>query len=74
MIARIVAFVFIVLIRAYQFALRPLLVGGCRFVPSCSEYSAEAISRYGPWRGGWMGLRRVLRCHPWGAGGIDPVP
>ena len=64
----------IVLVRAYQVALRPLLVGGCKFCPSCSEYAVEAISRHGPLRGGWLSLRRICRCHPWSRGGIDPVP
>ncbi|MFQ5412809.1 MAG: membrane protein insertion efficiency factor YidD [Phycisphaerae bacterium] len=74
MIAKIVAFLFLICIRAYQFALRPLLVGGCRFSPGCSEYAAESIARHGPWHGGWLGLKRVLRCHPWSRGGYDPVP
>lgn len=74
MIAKGVAFGFLFLIRAYQFAVRPLLAGGCRFQPGCSEYAAESIARHGPWRGGWLGLKRVLRCHPWSRGGFDPVP
>jgi putative membrane protein insertion efficiency factor len=71
---RVVAAVLVLLIRAYQFALRPLLSGTCRFLPTCSEYAAEAVGRHGPWRGTWMALRRVARCHPWGGGGFDPVP
>jgi len=74
MIRRLVTFALVLLIRAYQFALRPLLVGGCNFIPSCSEYAAEAISRHGPLRGTWLGVRRVCRCHPWSRGGFDPVP
>jgi len=73
-IGRAVAFVLIAAIRAYQFALRPLLAGGCRFVPSCSEYAVEAMSRHGVRRGVWLSLRRIVRCHPWGSGGFDPVP
>lgn len=46
----------------------------CRFLPTCSAYAVEAIERHGAWRGGWLALRRVTRCHPWGAHGVDPVP
>lgn len=74
MIGRLVGFIFVFLIRAYQFAVRPILSGSCKFIPSCSEYTAEAISRHGPAKGGWLGLKRVVRCHPWSAGGFDPVP
>ncbi|HYA65238.1 MAG TPA: membrane protein insertion efficiency factor YidD, partial [Burkholderiaceae bacterium] len=61
-------------VRAYQFALSPLLGNQCRFAPTCSQYAVEAIERYGPWRGAMLALGRVLRCHPWHAGGWDPVP
>ena len=64
----------ILLVRGYQATIRPLLFGSCRYHPTCSEYAIEAIHRHGPYRGGWLGLRRILRCHPWGAGGFDPVP
>ena len=74
MFNRAVAWVMVLLIQAYRFALRPLLLGGCRFCPSCSEYGLEAIARHGPWRGGWLSLRRFGRCNPWSRGGIDPVP
>jgi putative membrane protein insertion efficiency factor len=62
------------LIRAYQFGIRPLLIGNCKFVPSCSDYFLEAVNEWGVLRGSWMGLRRIARCHPFGRGGIDPVP
>ena len=62
------------LIRAYQFLLSPWVGGQCRFWPTCSEYAAEAIGRHGAMRGGWLAARRVLRCNPWHAGGMDPVP
>jgi len=62
------------LIRAYQLILSPLLPPACRFAPSCSQYSYEAIARYGAWRGGLLSLRRILRCHPVHPGGYDPVP
>ncbi|MDW8394168.1 MAG: membrane protein insertion efficiency factor YidD [Chitinophagales bacterium] len=61
-------------IGAYQRLIAPWLMPSCRFQPSCSRYMAEAIRRYGIWRGGWLGLRRLARCHPWGGHGHDPVP
>lgn len=72
--SKIFAAIFVTMIRAYQFTVRPLLVGSCRFVPTCSEYAAEAIGRHGPWRGGWMGIKRICRCRPGCVGGFDPVP
>lgn len=64
----------ILLIRTYQCCLRPLMVGQCKFCPTCSEYAIGAVQRHGPLRGGWLALRRILRCHPFSRGGIDPVP
>ena len=64
----------ILLRRAYQRLLSPLLGNHCRFYPSCSQYAVEAIERHGPWRGSLLAVRRLLRCHPWHPGGIDPVP
>ncbi len=64
----------------YRKALKPVLralSGGndsCRFDPSCSQYFLEAIDLYGPWKGSWIGIRRIFRCHPWGGFGYDPVP
>ncbi|MFO1371614.1 MAG: membrane protein insertion efficiency factor YidD [Candidatus Competibacteraceae bacterium] len=62
------------LIRAYQLFISPLLGNHCRFYPSCSQYAREAIARYGVLRGGWLAIQRLLRCHPWHPGGVDPVP
>lgn len=62
------------LIRLYQLALSPLIGRQCRYLPSCSAYTDEAIARFGFWAGGWMGLARILRCNPFGATGYDPVP
>jgi putative membrane protein insertion efficiency factor len=61
-------------VRAYRYAISPLLGNHCRFHPSCSEYALIAISRYGAARGSWLTVRRLLRCHPWHHGGYDPVP
>ena len=61
-------------IRAYQLAVSPMLGHHCRYAPSCSAYTTEAIAIHGPGRGTWLGLKRVLRCHPWGSSGYDPVP
>ncbi len=62
------------LIRLYKKFLSPALPSACRFEPTCSMYTYEAIERYGFLRGGWMGFRRILRCNPWTPGGYDPVP
>lgn len=62
------------LIKAYQYGIRPMLGQRCRFFPSCSEYAAEAIGVYGVFRGSLMGAARLGKCHPWHAGGYDPVP
>lgn len=68
------------LIRGYQLLISPVLhflggpASGCRFTPTCSEYFLQAVETHGVWRGGWLGLRRLARCHPWGGQGHDPVP
>ncbi|HMB59194.1 MAG TPA: membrane protein insertion efficiency factor YidD [Xanthomonadales bacterium] len=62
------------LIRGYQLTLSPFLGNHCRFTPSCSQYAAEAIDRHGALKGCWLGIRRILRCHPFCEGGYDPVP
>jgi len=64
----------LLMLRGYQYAIRPLLGANCRFYPSCSDYAREAIDRHGATRGCWMALRRVVRCHPYHPGGYDPVP
>jgi putative membrane protein insertion efficiency factor len=61
-------------ILCYRHALSPVLPGACRFQPSCSQYALEAISRFGARKGGWLTLKRLARCHPWGGWGYDPVP
>jgi putative membrane protein insertion efficiency factor len=64
----------LLLLRTYKILVSPLFAGSCRFLPSCSDYTAEAIGRYGVVRGGWLGLKRLGRCHPLGSHGHDPVP
>jgi hypothetical protein len=66
--------VLLALIRVYQYTLRPLLGANCRFAPSCSNYAREALDRHGAMKGGYLALRRILRCHPYHPGGYDPVP
>ncbi|NJK62206.1 MAG: membrane protein insertion efficiency factor YidD [Synechococcaceae cyanobacterium SM2_3_1] len=62
------------LIRGYQLGISPLLLPSCRFTPSCSQYMLESLERFGPIQGTWLGLKRLGRCHPFHAGGYDPVP
>lgn len=64
----------IALIRIYQLLVSPLLGNHCRFYPSCSQYAREALEQHGVLRGVWLAIRRLLRCHPWHPGGVDPVP
>jgi hypothetical protein len=62
------------MIRFYQLCLSHFFTGSCRYLPSCSDYAMDAVAEHGALRGGWLGLRRILRCHPWGGDGYDPVP
>jgi len=64
----------IALIRGYQLLLSPIFGGACRFLPTCSVYAREAIELHGAWRGSWLALRRLAKCHPLGSSGFDPVP
>jgi putative membrane protein insertion efficiency factor len=64
----------LLLIRCYSYAISPLLGRNCRFFPSCSAYTAQAIEKHGAYRGMGLGLKRIIRCHPWNPGGFDPVP
>ena len=70
----IVGAIFVVLIKLYQYLLSPLLGASCRYTPTCSQYGVEAIKKYGAFKGGWLTLKRISRCHPWGGHGHDPVP
>ncbi|MGB5404918.1 membrane protein insertion efficiency factor YidD [Robiginitalea sp.] len=70
---RILAF-FISLIRGYQKYISPLTPPSCRYLPTCSQYSIEALQKHGLRKGGWLALKRIGSCHPWGGSGYDPVP
>jgi uncharacterized protein len=65
--------VLIATLRAYKRFISPLLPSACRFYPTCSEYTMQAIEKYGPWRGVWLGTKRIAKCHPFHEGGYDPV-
>jgi uncharacterized protein len=67
------AFLFTLLIRVYQRLISPILPNACRYTPTCSEYGVQAIKKYGPWKGGWIALKRIARCGPWGGHGYDPL-
>jgi len=71
---RIFAFPFVLLIRIYQLFISPLLGPKCRFTPTCSQYALEAFKKYGPFKGFYLALRRIVKCHPWGGHGYDPIP
>lgn len=73
-IVRIIRKIFILPVIFYQKAISPMLPSSCRFVPTCSQYTIEAILKHGIFKGGFMALKRLLRCHPWGGDGYDPVP
>ncbi|MGK0489226.1 MAG: putative membrane protein insertion efficiency factor [Candidatus Endobugula sp.] len=71
---KIIAAIFIFPIRIYQYTISPLIGANCRFAPTCSAYTVEAIQEWGPLKGIWLGLKRFSKCHPWGGDGYDPVP
>ena len=62
------------LIRFYQYAVSPLIPSRCRYTPTCSQYALEAVKKYGSFKGGWLAVKRIARCHPFGGSGHDPVP
>lgn len=69
-----IGWLMIILVRFYQLAISPYLRPSCRYTPSCSAYFIGAVQKYGPFKGGYLGIKRILRCHPWGGHGYDPVP
>ena len=73
-LSRALALPLILLVKAYQLVVSPLTGASCRFYPSCSAYALTALERHGVFRGTWLTVRRLLRCHPWNPGGVDHVP
>lgn len=74
MIGGVFSTLFIAVVRGYQVLISPWLGSNCRHQPTCSAYMIDALREWGPLRGGWMGLKRIAKCHPWGTSGPDPVP
>jgi len=74
MIKNAFSMLFIGLVRFYQLAISPHTPSSCRYTPTCSQFAIEAIRKHGPFKGAWLALKRILRCHPWGSHGYDPVP
>ncbi|WP_170971052.1 membrane protein insertion efficiency factor YidD [Ilyomonas limi] len=74
MILKILSYPFILLIKIYQYAISPLIGPKCRFTPTCSNYALQAFKKYGLFKGFWLTVKRISRCHPWGGSGYDPVP
>jgi len=71
---KIAGFIFIALIRFYQYAISPMTPASCRYTPTCSQYAVEAIMKHGPFKGSWLAIKRIASCNPWGGHGYDPVP
>ena len=71
---KLITYPFVLLVRFYQIAISPLKPPTCRFTPTCSSYALEALRRHGLFKGGMLAIRRIMRCHPWGGSGYDPVP
>lgn len=74
LIKKLIITIFIIPIRIYQYLISPLIPKSCRHVPTCSEYTIQALKLHGVFIGLWLGFKRILRCHPWGTFGYDPVP
>jgi len=73
-VLKLLAVPFILLIKIYQLLISPLYPSSCRYTPTCSHYTLEALKKYGLLKGSWLGIKRISRCHPWGGSGYDPIP
>lgn len=71
---KVFSYIFIFFIKIYQYIISPILPNSCRYSPTCSQYSIHAIKKHGPFKGVWLGAKRISRCNPWGGKGYDPVP
>ncbi len=71
---KIIGGFFIIIIRIYQYTISPYFPASCRYSPSCSAYGIEALKKHGPFKGGWLAIKRIVSCNPWGGSGYDPVP
>jgi hypothetical protein len=74
MVCLLLSKIMLALLWFYRHCISPLTPAACRYTPTCSQYAVEAIKKYGPFKGGWLALKRILRCNPWGGSGYDPVP
>ena len=74
LVCTVLSHLMLAVIAFFRTCISPLTPPACRYTPTCSQYAKEAIQKYGPFRGGWLALRRILRCNPWGGSGYDPVP
>ncbi|MFV0469287.1 MAG: membrane protein insertion efficiency factor YidD [Dysgonomonas sp.] len=71
---KIISYIFLLPIYFYKYCISPLTPSSCRYSPTCSEYAVQAIKKHGPFKGTWLAIKRISRCHPWGGSGYDPVP
>ncbi len=71
---KLLSFILVIPIKLYQILISPILGPNCRYHPTCSQYSIEAINKHGPFKGTWLAIKRISSCHPWGGSGHDPVP
>jgi putative membrane protein insertion efficiency factor len=71
---KVLTYILLIPVFFYQRAISPMLPPSCRYTPTCSQYAVEALKKYGPLKGLWLSIKRILKCHPWGGHGYDPVP